>query len=116
MSSSEETAQSSPFQKIGMLLTTLCIDIITSPINAGLLVICVILLYKIIRVRTREEPTYVVEEGLAPMKKQDMTLGELRKYDGTAEDGRVLVAVCGKIYDVSFRGKQFYGPGKYNAC
>ena len=39
-----------------------------------------------------------------------MTLMQLRKYDGNGEDGRVCVAVCGKIYDVT-KGKRFYGPG-----
>ena len=46
------------------------------------------------------------------MKKKDLTLTELAKYDGTGEDGRVLVGVLGKIYDVT-KGKRFYGPGKY---
>ena len=45
------------------------------------------------------------------MKKKDLTLTELAKYDGTGEDGRVLVGVLGKIYDVT-KGKRFYGPGK----
>ena len=44
------------------------------------------------------------------MKKKDLTLTELAKYDGTGEDGRVLVGVLGKIYDVT-KGKRFYGPG-----
>ena len=44
------------------------------------------------------------------MKKRDMTLKDLRKYDGTGPEGRVLVAVLGKIYDVT-KGKRFYGPG-----
>ncbi|KAF1658707.1 UNVERIFIED_CONTAM: Protein vem-1, partial [Eudyptes robustus] len=38
-----------------------------------------------------------------------MTLEELRPYDGV-QDERVLLAVCGNIYDVT-RGKDFYGPG-----
>ena len=44
------------------------------------------------------------------LKKRDMTLTDLRKYDGTGPEGRVLVAVLGKIYDVT-KGKRFYGPG-----
>merc|ERR1712166_1732037 len=39
-----------------------------------------------------------------------MTLTELKKYDGSDSDGRVCVAVLGKIYDVT-KGKRFYGPG-----
>ncbi|GFV47887.1 membrane-associated progesterone receptor component 2 [Trichonephila clavipes] len=47
---------------------------------------------------------------LPPMKKRDMTLEELRKYDGLNEEGRVCVAVNGKVFDVT-KGKRFYGPG-----
>ena len=39
-----------------------------------------------------------------------MTLEQLKKYDGTDEEGRVCVAVNGKVFDVT-RGKKFYGPG-----
>ena len=48
---------------------------------------------------------------LPPLKKQDMTLVQLKQYDGTGEEGRVCVAVNGKVYDVT-KGKRFYGPGK----
>jgi len=40
-----------------------------------------------------------------------MTLSELREFDGLKNDGRILIAVNGKIFDVT-RGKSFYGPGK----
>ena len=40
-----------------------------------------------------------------------MTLIQLKQYDGTGEEGRVCVAVNGKVYDVT-KGKRFYGPGK----
>ena len=46
------------------------------------------------------------------MKKRDFTLAELKKYDGEGPDGRVLVGVLGKIYDVT-KGKRFYGPGEH---
>ncbi len=45
------------------------------------------------------------------LKKKDYTLKELRKFDGTGENGRVLICVLGKIYDVT-KGKRFYGPSK----
>ena len=44
------------------------------------------------------------------MKKQDMTNAQLLQYDGSNADGRICVAVNGKIFDVT-RGKRFYGPG-----
>lgn len=46
-------------------------------------------------------------------KKKDMQVHELRQFDGTQSDGRVLVAVNGKIFDVT-KGKRFYGPGTYH--
>ena len=41
-----------------------------------------------------------------------MTLQQLRVYDGVSEgsDGRICVAVNGKIFDVT-KGKRFYGAG-----
>ena len=41
-----------------------------------------------------------------------MSLTQLRSYDGesSASEGRICVAVNGKIFDVT-RGKRFYGPG-----
>lgn len=43
-----------------------------------------------------------------------MTLDELKKYDGTAADGRVCIAILGKVYDCT-RGRKFYGPnGPYS--
>ena len=38
-----------------------------------------------------------------------MTLEELRKYDGKGPDGRVCIAILGKVYDCT-RGRKFYGP------
>ena len=41
-----------------------------------------------------------------------MNNSQLLKYDGSDADGRICVAVNGKIFDVT-RGKRFYGPGSY---
>lgn len=46
-----------------------------------------------------------------PKLKKDFTVKELKAFDGNQEDGRVLVAVNGNVYDVT-KGKRFYGPGK----
>ena len=43
------------------------------------------------------------------------TLEELRKYDGKGPDGKIYVALGGKVYDVTEKGRQFYGKGKRDA-
>lgn len=52
------------------------------------------------------------EPSIPKLKRQDMTLEQLRKYDGTDEHGRLCLAVNGKVFDVT-KGKKFYGPGHY---
>lgn len=52
-----------------------------------------------------------VEPPVPKMKRQDLTLEQLKQYDGTGEYNRVCVGVNGKIFDVT-RGKKFYGPGQ----
>ena len=65
----------------------------------------------ICKIFTDSRPSVPPEPPMPRMKKRDMTLKDLRKYDGSGPEGRVLVAVLGKIYDVT-KGKRFYGPGK----
>ncbi|KAK2172089.1 hypothetical protein NP493_994g02027 [Ridgeia piscesae] len=45
------------------------------------------------------------------MAGKDLTLAELRKFDGSGDGGLIYVAINGKIFDVTEKGKQFYGPG-----
>ncbi|XP_046978608.1 membrane-associated progesterone receptor component 1 [Vanessa cardui] len=84
-------------------------EILYSPVNLLLTVIIVVLVYKIFRSKFGkvyvEPPTPEL-----PKIRKDMTVAELRQYDGTQADGRVLVAVNGWIFDVT-RGRRFYGPG-----
>jgi len=50
---------------------------------------------------------------LPPLEKRDFTLEELKIYNGT-DNPRILMAVNGKVFDVS-RGREHYGPdGPYN--
>ncbi len=42
---------------------------------------------------------------------RDFTVEELCQYDGTGPDKRILMAISGKVYDVS-SSQAFYGPGK----
>lgn len=82
----------------------------TNPVNALLLVAIVFLVYKIFKGESDPEPSAPLEPAMPPLKKQDFNLKQLRDYDGTDAEGRVLVAVNGKVYDVT-KGKRFYGPG-----
>lgn len=87
-------------------------EIFTSPLNLTLLSLCLFLLYKIFRGDTPPD-LGEVEKPLPKMKKRDFTLAELKPYDGL-QDPRILMAVNGKVFDVT-RGKKFYGPGRGRA-
>jgi membrane-associated progesterone receptor component len=55
---------------------------------------------------TPEEPRI---PELPAMRRRDMTVEELREYDGVQRpDGRICIAVDGKIFDVT-KGKRMYG-------
>ncbi|GAB6027260.1 hypothetical protein CHUAL_001545 [Chamberlinius hualienensis] len=86
-------------------------DLVSSPINLALTAVCGLLLYKIF-VRRHYAPKTVIRESELPrMKKQDLTLEQLREYDGTKEpEKRILLAVEGKVFDVT-KGRHFYGQG-----
>ncbi|GAA6089350.1 membrane-associated progesterone receptor component 1 [Tachysurus ichikawai] len=94
----EESEQTSP----GVLE-----EIFTSPLNLSLLCLCLFLLYKIFR---GDKPAEVAEaeDPLPKLKKRDFTREELKQYDGVTNP-RILMAVNGKVFDVT-RGKKFYGP------
>lgn len=85
-------------------------ELVSSPLNLTLLGLCGFLLYKIISGKRQEAPSKPPEPELPPMKKRDFTLEQLREFDGRGKDGRLLIAVNGKVFDVT-RGKRFYGPG-----
>ncbi|KAJ8724809.1 hypothetical protein PYW07_015767 [Mythimna separata] len=79
-----------------------------SPVNLIIIAIIFVLVYKIYAKFTKvPAETPAVE---LPKIRKDMTVAELRQYDGNQADGRVLVAVNGWIFDVT-RGRRFYGPG-----
>ncbi|XP_028175861.1 membrane-associated progesterone receptor component 1-like [Ostrinia furnacalis] len=81
---------------------------ICSPVNLLLTAIIFFLAYKIYSKFTKSSTDSSVVE--LPKLRKDMTVSELRQYDGTQPDGRVLVAVNGWIFDAT-RGRRFYGPG-----
>ncbi len=43
-------------------------------------------------------------------EERDYTLAELRTFDGSDPERPILMAVRGKVFDVT-RGREFYGPG-----
>lgn len=103
-------ADSNESQSSDSLISSIFTEIITSPLNLLLTGIIAFLIYKIFKSRSHV-PVVVPEEPKLPKLRKDFTVEELRKYDGKQPDGRILVAVNGKVFDVT-KGKRFYGPGK----
>lgn len=97
-------------QGSGSFITSVFYEIVESPINIALVFLIAFLVYKILKSR-QNVPAPAPPEPQLPRLRRDFTIQELKKYDGTGEDGRVLVAVNGNVYDVT-KGKRFYGPGK----
>lgn len=85
-------------------------EIVQSPVNLVLVLLIGFLLYKIVKSSTQTAPPSIPREPELPKLRKDFTVQELKPYDGTGPDGRVLVAVMGNVYDVT-KGKKFYGPG-----
>lgn len=98
-------------EKVG-LISSIFQEIVSSPLNIGLVLVITFLVYKILKVRNgNNEGAVEVVKPLPKMKNRDFTVETLRQFDGSGEDGRVLVAVNGKVFDAS-KGRRFYGPGK----
>jgi membrane-associated progesterone receptor component len=98
----------------GGLLYEIYSEITSSYINLFLVLAILFLVYKILKGRAEgddSDNSSPSEPPIPKMKKQDMTLEQLRKFDGTQPDGRVLCAINGKVFDVT-KGKRFYGPGR----
>lgn len=106
----EEEASTLPTTESGGILTALVLEIVQSPLNLALVAVIALLVYKIFKSRQPTRSPSPPEPELPKLRK-DFTVEELKKFDGTQEDGRVLVAVNGNVYDVT-RGKRFYGPGE----
>lgn len=86
-------------------------EIFTSPLNLLLLGLCIFLLYKIVR---GDQPGASGDNDddepppLPRLKRRDFTPAELRRFDGV-QDPRILMAINGKVFDVT-KGRKFYGP------
>ncbi|XP_007891269.1 membrane-associated progesterone receptor component 1 [Callorhinchus milii] len=83
-------------------------EIFSSPLNISLLFLCLFLLYKIVR---GDRPSGGGDKGEGeqelPRLKRDFTAAEMRPFDGENEP-RILIAVNGKVFDVT-KGRKFYG-------
>ncbi|NXC48873.1 PGRC1 protein, partial [Penelope pileata] len=87
----------------------LLLEIVGSPLNLSLLGLCIFLLYQILRGERPAPPAGEADPPPLPrMKRRDFTLQQLRPYDGVRER-RILMAVNGKVFDVT-RASKFYGP------
>uniref|UniRef100_A0A1I8G598 Cytochrome b5 heme-binding domain-containing protein n=2 Tax=Macrostomum lignano TaxID=282301 RepID=A0A1I8G598_9PLAT len=85
---------------------------LSSPLNLALVGICAFLTYKIFFGRSKPELPPPKSNRLPKMKKRDFTRQELARYNGVDNDEkRILIAIRGTVFDVSNRGRDFYGPG-----
>jgi len=85
-------------------------DIISSPINICLVALICYFSYKLMRRDSKKTVNSDDKKILEKMPKQDFTLEQLRHYDGVKSEGRVLMGVLGRVFDVS-SSSAFYGPG-----
>ena len=82
----------------------------TAPVQIGLLIFVVFIIRRlIISKRKVDDDGLYKEPELPSLGKRDFTLEELKPYNGVEKE-HILVAVNGKVFDVS-KGKSFYGPG-----
>ncbi|NXQ44474.1 PGRC2 protein, partial [Catharus fuscescens] len=82
-------------------------------LGVGLLALALLAAYRLyLRWGTRSGPGGAARQGeaaaLPRMKRRDFSLEQLREFDG-ARNPRILLAVNGKVFDVT-KGSKFYGP------
>lgn len=84
-------------------------------VNAVLLTACVALVIALVKkIFFPEKFTPTTAAKLPEIDPRDFTLAELREFDGSDPCKPLLVALSGKVYDVT-PSKGMYGPGK-DAC
>ncbi|XP_059486747.1 membrane-associated progesterone receptor component 1-like [Neocloeon triangulifer] len=95
----------------GSVLVEVLLQIVSSPLNIALVGLILVLLYKIWKSRQPSAAAAAhVSEPELPKLRKDFTVEDLRAFAGDSGDGRILIAVNGKVFDVT-RGRRFYGPG-----
>lgn len=83
-------------------------EIVDRPVNLVLVGIIAFLVYMIFKSKIKPEARKEVKR--LPKLRRDFTVEELRKYDGTGPDGRILIAINGSVYDTTWNTAS-YGPG-----
>jgi membrane-associated progesterone receptor component len=102
--------------KLISLFQRLLHDIWTSPINlilAALIICLLVKLFLLKRKSSNRSSQNRTPVQLPKMPKCDLTVQELRGYNGIESNGRILTAIYGDIFDVSKRS-DLYGIGKLN--
>ncbi|XP_031463320.1 membrane-associated progesterone receptor component 2 [Phasianus colchicus] len=82
-------------------------------LHVGLLALALLAAYRLyLHWRKRSGPGDAAQQSQAAplprMKRRDFSLEQLREFDGT-RNPRILLAVNGKVFDVT-KGNKFYGP------
>ena len=111
----EEQNDASLLRKVLFLLQRLIHDIWASPINLILAVLIVCLLVKLVLLKRKPSASASQKQTpvqLPKMPKTDLTVPQLRGYNGIESGGRILTAIYGDIFDVSKRS-DLYGIGKW---
>jgi hypothetical protein len=102
--------------KLIHLLQRLLHDIWASPINLLLVALIVFLLVKLFLLKRKPSNDSSQKQTpiqLPKMPKCDLTIQELRGYNGIESNGRILTAIYGDIFDVS-RRSDLYGIGTFS--
>ncbi|THD20971.1 Membrane-associated progesterone receptor component [Fasciola hepatica] len=89
------------------------VDALTCPLIILLLILCLILVYLIIRPSFRWRRA--VQKELPKLDRQDFTLEQLNQYDGRGPDKRILIAVNRKVFDVTKNGLEYSKDGPYSS-
>jgi membrane-associated progesterone receptor component len=103
-------------RKLFILFQRLINDIWTSPINlllAALIIFLLVKLFLLTRKSSNNASRKQTPVHLPKLPKCDLTIQQLRGYNGIESNGRILTAIYGDIFDVS-RRSDLYGPG--NRC
>jgi len=105
---------SSLTKKLINLFQRLLHDIWASSINLILAVLIICLLVKLFLLKRKSSNNTSQKQTpvhLPKMSKRDLTVQELRGYNGIESNGRILTAIYGDIFDVSKRS-DLYALGK----